>query len=78
MTHFNESFGQWRDRLLATPNEQRALWAELRATFTTRPVCPECARFIHPALWDAHMARHHEDRVGLAEEAKNPPPLEEG
>lgn len=59
------------------PLVDRALWAELRATFTTRPVCPECARFIHPALWDAHMARHHEDRVGMAEEAMNPPPIEE-
>ena len=60
------------------PLVDRALWRELGATLSTRPVCPECARFIHPALWDAHMARHHEDRVGLAEEAMHPPPREEG
>ena len=62
---------------LISREEHAALWRELGAMFTTRPVCPECARFIHPALWDAHMARHHEDRVGLAEEARNPPPREE-
>lgn len=60
------------------PLVDRALWAELGAMFTSRPVCPECARFIPRALWDTHMATHHDNRVGLAEEARNPPPLEEG
>lgn len=59
------------------PLVDRALWAELGAIFTSRPVCPECTRFIHPALWDTHMARHHEDRVGRAVEACFPPPMEE-
>lgn len=45
-----------------------------RITFTDRPVCPECLKFIPPALWDTHRAGHHANRVGLAEEAASPPP----
>lgn len=54
--------------------DHAALWRELGARFSKHPVCPECSRFIPPALWDKHMAMHHENRVGLAEEAVSPPP----
>lgn len=63
-------------RAFVTVEERLALWRELGATLSTRPVCPECARFIPPALWDTHMTTHHENRVGLAEEAVSPPPKE--
>ena len=57
--------------------EQAALWRDMGAYLSEHPVCPECQRFIPAALWDQHTARHHENRVGLAEEAKAPPPHEE-
>ena len=60
---------------LVARDEQLAMWAAVRLGYTTMPVCPECARFIHPRLWDTHMAGHHEDRVGRAVEACFPPPI---
>ena len=65
-----------RPILRVARDEQLAMWAAVRLCYTTMPVCPECARFIHPRLWDTHMAGHHEDRVGRAVEACFPPPMD--